>query len=319
MRVPSRSIAKGALLLGIVVLGAGCAARSTLGVPAGSAAVRVPAGDPALRVLAGRGWMAASPVRTFSPDTLYEEIDGEAELYLPYDFRSLSVAVLSRPECRAAEVRIALFRHGSSRDAWGVYSLRRFAGQRLTAVGPSEAIVSDASVEFARGETFVQIGQGSLAASPGDLLEAAQGVADALEGPGGPPPEAAVLAVAPAIRGSTVYQKRAILGYESLAPGFEARFTAGDVSGTLLFIEPRRAPGGPPLTDSLSRDLPAFEPASPGLYRAELRSGTLWLASEQGLFAGVAAPRLTREQAAPILDALRANLAACSKARGEAR
>jgi hypothetical protein len=310
MPVLSRSIAKGALLLGFVAVGAGCAGRSTLGGPAG---------DPALRVLAARGWTVASPARSFSPDTLYEEIDGEAELYLPYEFRSMKVVILSRPGNRAAEVRIALFRHGSSRDAWGVYSLRRFPGQRLATMGPSEAIVSDASVEFARGETFVQIGQGSPAALPGDLLEAAQGVADVLEGPGGPPPEAAVLSVASAVRGTAVYQKRAILGHESLAPGFEARFASGDVSGTLLFVEPRRAPGAPPLADSLSRDLPALEQVSPGLFRAELRSGTLWLVSEQGLFAGAAATRLTRERAAPILDALRANLAAYSKTGGAAR
>lgn len=319
MRVLSRGIAKGALLLGLLAFGAGCAGRSALPVPAGDPALRALAGDPALRVLAGRGWTLASPVRAFSPDRLYEEIDGEAELYLPYDFRRLKVAILSPPGNRAAEVRIALFRHGSPRDAWGVYSLRRFPGQRLAPVGPSEAIVSDASVEFARGETFVQIGQGSTAASRGDLLAAAQGIVDALEGPGGPPPEAAVLAVAPAVRGTTVYQKRAILGHESLAPGFEARFRAGDASGTLVFIEPRPAQGGPPLPDSLSRDLPGIETVSPGLFRAELRSGTLWLVSEQGLFAGAAAPRLTREQAAPILDALRDNLAAYSKSGGAAR
>ncbi len=300
--------AAAALLLALAVLAAGCA---------GSSALRGAGGDPAFRVLADRGWTAATPVRAFTPETLYQEIDGEAELYLPYGFRSLKVAVLSPPGRRAAEVRISLFRQGSARDAWGVYSLRRFPGQQLTAAGPSEAIVSDASVEFARGETFVQVGQGSPAASRADLLEAAQAVSEALGGPGGPPPEAAVLAVAGAVRGTTVYNKRAVLGYESLAPGYEARLAAGEISGSLVFVEPRSA-GAAPLHEALARDLPKFETVSPGLFRAALRSGTLWLVSEQGLYAGAAAGGLTQEQAEPILDALRKNLAAYSRA-GAAR
>ena len=301
--------ANAALLFGFLALVAGCAAAPV---------VREPLADPVLRALTERGWSVVSPPRVFSPATLYEEIDGEAELYLPYDFRSLTVAVLARPGNGAAEVRIALFRQGSARDAWGVYSLRRFPGQQFTAIGPSEAIVSDASVEFSRGETFVQVGQGSAAASRGTLLDAAQGISDALQGPGGPPPEAAVLSTASAVRRTTVYHKRAILGYESLAPGFEARFAAGDLSGTLVFIEPRPA-GAPPLADSLARDLPEFEAVSDGVFRATLRSGTLWLVSEQGLYAGAAGDRLSREQAEPILAGLRKNLAAYAKTAGAAR
>ncbi len=305
----ARRAATAAVLRGRLAHGAGCA---------GAPGVRGPIGDPVLRALAERGWTVVSPPRVFSPATLYEEIDGEAELYLPYDFRSLAVAVLARPGNRAAEVRIALFRHGSAPDAWGVYSLRRFPGQQFTAVGPSEAIVSDASVEFARGETFVQVAQGSPAASRGTLLDAAQAISDALQGPGGPPPEAAVLSTPSAVRRTTVYQKRAILGYESLAPGFEARFASGDLSGTLLFVEPRPA-GAPPLADSLARGLPEFEAVAGGVFRARLRTATLWLVSEQGLYAGAAADRLTREQAEPLLAELRTSLDAYAKTRGAPR
>ncbi len=304
-----RAAAGCALLLGLLALCGGCAAPSGL---------RGPGADPALRALDERGWTLASPVRTFAPATLYEEIDGEAELYLPYGFRGLTVAVVSPPGRRAAEVRLALFRHATARDAWGVYSLRRFPGQQFAAVGPCEAIVSDASVELARGVTFVQVGQGSPAASRADLLAAAQAVADALDGPEGPPPGAAVLQVAAAVRRTTVYQKRAILGYEALAPGYEARFQSGDIAGTLLFLEPGPgAPGGASPPDALARALPEFETVAPGLFRARLRSATLWLVAEGGLYAGAAAERLTREQALPLLDALRRNLAAYA-ARGGA-
>src|SRR3990172_21265 len=53
--------------------------------------------------LAERSWIAAKPARTFGPANLYEEIDGEAELFLPYAFRELTVAILTPAGDEAAE------------------------------------------------------------------------------------------------------------------------------------------------------------------------------------------------------------------------
>ncbi len=44
--------------------------------------------------LADRSWIVTEPARTFGPDNLYEEIDGEAELFLPYGFQELTVGFL---------------------------------------------------------------------------------------------------------------------------------------------------------------------------------------------------------------------------------
>ena len=90
--------------------------------PAGAA----DSGDPVLGALSAKGeWKLLEPVRTFGPDNLYEEIDGEAELFLPYGMDRLTVAVLGRPARPGSEVRLELFRMASPRDAYGIWSQYR--------------------------------------------------------------------------------------------------------------------------------------------------------------------------------------------------
>ena len=114
--------------------------------------------DPVLGALAAKGeWKLLEPVRTFGPDNLYEEIDGEAELVLPYGMERLTVAVLGRTARPGSEVRLELFRMASPRDAYGIWSQYRYPDQEILRIPPSEAIVSDTSADFFRGETFVRI------------------------------------------------------------------------------------------------------------------------------------------------------------------
>ncbi|HSE15236.1 MAG TPA: DUF6599 family protein, partial [Candidatus Deferrimicrobium sp.] len=101
---------------------------------------------PILDALAAKGgWRLLEPARSFGPDNLFEEIDGEAELYLPYGMRHLTVAVLGRAARPGSEVRLELYRMASPRDAYGIWSQYRYPDQEVLRISPSEAIVSDTS------------------------------------------------------------------------------------------------------------------------------------------------------------------------------
>ena len=115
-------------------------------------------GDPVLGALTAKGeWKLLESVRTFGPDNLYEEIDGEAELVLPYGMKRLTVAVLGRTARPGSEVRLEIYRMASPRDAYGIWSQYRNPDQEILRIPPSEAIVSDTSADFFRGEAFVRI------------------------------------------------------------------------------------------------------------------------------------------------------------------
>jgi hypothetical protein len=255
--------------------------------------------------LADRSWTATEPARVFGRDNLYEEIDGEAELYLPYGFRELTVGFLRPAGNEKAEVRLELFRLATPRDAFGVFSQQRFPEQEVADVGAAKAIVSDTSLDFFQGSRFVRIRAASRNTGRSDLESLGREVFALLPGTDDPPPETEALRIAGLVDRSLVFQRRAILGYEVLAPGYEAKYAVPGTSATLVLITPEDAGPAPRFRERLSRSLPGFAPVEKDLIRADLPSGTLWLMSRNGFYFGVAG-QLGRERALPILHAIEA-------------
>src|SRR3990170_2691598 len=250
--------------------------------------------------LAKRSWTAAEPARSFGPDNLYEEIDGEAELFLPFGFRELMVGIVSPAGNDKAEVRLELFRHETPRDAFGVYSQHRFPGQEVIRVGTSEAVVSAASLDFFQGTAFVRLRTASRHATRRDLENLGRDLSDLLPGTGDPPPETQALRIPGLVEGAVVFHRRAILGYEVLAPGYEAKYEAGGISGALILIDAEDAGPAPQFLRKLSGALPGFARLEEGVIRADLPSGTLWLRFRERYLIGMAG-KVTRDQAEAVI------------------
>jgi len=285
--------------------GKGLVGISLLFLVAGCAALPVKEGGDAslFSRLAARSWTATEPPRTFGPDNLYEEIDGEAELFLPYGFRELTVGFLRPAGNEKAEVRLEIFRQATPRDAFGVFSRQRFPDQEVADVGAAEAIVSDTSLDFFQGPRFVRIRAASRNAGRGDLERLGREVSALLPGTGDPPPETEALRVPGLVDRSIVFHRRAILGYDVLAPGYEAKYAIPGTSATLVLITPKDAGPDSQFRERLSRSLPGVAPIEKDLVRADLPSGTLWLMSRNGFHFGVAG-KITQAKAREILSAL---------------
>ena len=267
-----------------------------------SGALAADSGDPVLDSLTANGkWKLLEPVRSFGPDTLYEEIDGEAELVLPYGMVRMTVAVLGRTARPGSEVRLEMYRMASPRDAYGIWSQYRYPDQEILPIPPSEAIVSDTSSDFFRGATFVRVRSKPGDGSRKDGIGISTEIVALLPGSGATPEEARALDDLPGrISGTTLYQKRAMLGYECLAPGFEAKFSTTTSSGHYLLLPPA-ADGGNARKARLARELPGYREATPALRNARTPSGNLWMISEGGCVLAVAG-KISREQAEPLLS-----------------
>ena len=256
--------------------------------------------------LAERSWIAAEAVRTFGPANLYEEIDGEAELFLPYAFRELTVAILTPAGNEAAEVRLELFRHATPRDAFGVYSQHRFPEQERMRVGTSEAVVSATSLDFFHGTAFVRLRSASRKATRTDLENLAREISGLLPGTGDPPRETEAFRIPGLVDGTIVFHRRAILGVEALAPGYEAKYEAPGVAATLILIPPEDGSAAQ-FRERLSRALTGLERVGEDLVRADLPTGMLWILSREGFHLGVAG-KMTRDQAEAVLSKVAARL-----------
>jgi len=188
----------------------------------------------------------------------------------------------------------------SPRDAYGIWSQYRYPDQEILRIPPSEAVVSDTSADFFRGETFVRVRSKPGDGSRNDVVGISSEIVLRIEGSGAPPEEAKALDGLPGrVSGSILYQKRAILGYECLAPGFEAKFSTGSSSGHYLLLPPA-ADGGSGRKARLARELPAYREVNATMSGAQIPSGNVWMVSKGGCVIAVAG-KIPRDQAEPLL------------------
>ena len=146
----------------------------------------------------------------------------------------------------------------------------------------------------------------NFASKPGDgsrndVVGISSEIVALLTGSGAPPEEARALDGLPGrISGSILYQKRAMLGYECLAPGFEAKFSTASSSGHYLLLPPA-ADGGVGRKARLARELPGYREVHATLSGAQIPSGNVWITPEGGCILAVAG-KISRELAEPLLS-----------------
>jgi hypothetical protein len=128
------------------------------------------------------GWQRDGQVQTYDRDTLYDFMDGAADLYFTYGFEQLAVARYVHPEAGALQVEV--YRVATDVDAYGLYTYNSF-GQPV-AVGVDGELDSGNRLAFWQARTFVQVTAREQA--PDDILRAmGEAVASALP-PGGQHP-----------------------------------------------------------------------------------------------------------------------------------
>ena len=69
------------------------------------------------------GWSVAEQDRIYTPENLYDYINGGAELYLSYNFQQMINRVYSAPD--QPQIQLDLFDMGISQNAYGVFSHSR--------------------------------------------------------------------------------------------------------------------------------------------------------------------------------------------------
>jgi len=99
------------------------------------------------------GWEATGPGQLYDPDSLYEYIDGGAEVYRALNVRAVCARTYARES--APEFTADLFEMGSPADAFGAYHHDMREGEPA-GVG-QESELADGSLAFWKGPYFVSI------------------------------------------------------------------------------------------------------------------------------------------------------------------
>ena len=101
-----------------------------------------------------KGWKPSGEIQTFSPENLYEYINGGSDLYLAYDFLELNVAEYHND--RKTAVTVEVYRHKTPTDAFGIYSQERFSVAEFLVVG-AQGYCAEDFLNFITGSYYVKM------------------------------------------------------------------------------------------------------------------------------------------------------------------
>lgn len=181
------------------------------------------------------GWKQSGEIQTFIPKTLYEYINGAADLYLMYDFEELKVAEYQNE--KKASVTIEVYRHKASTFAFGIYSQERLPNANYINVG-GQGYVESNVLNFLTGPYYVKISSDNTGAEDQEiLLTFAKKVSDNLGKKGTLP---SILAAFPSegkIRNSEKFIAKHFLGYAFLYSAFTADYELPGKRFKLFVIE----------------------------------------------------------------------------------
>ena len=101
-----------------------------------------------------QGWALLCDSTVYTRETLWEYIDGAADLFVSYGFQDLHIAYYrSSPD---VEIRVESYRHASSENAYGIYSQERSPDNPVAAYG-AEGYADEGLLNFVAGPWYVKL------------------------------------------------------------------------------------------------------------------------------------------------------------------
>jgi len=181
------------------------------------------------------GWKQSGDIQTYIPPTLYEYINGAADLYLMYDFEELKVAEYLNE--RKASVIVDVYRHKTSTHAFGIYSQERLPNANFIDVG-AQGYIENNVFNFLTGPYYVKISSYNTGSEDREVLLAfAKKVSENLGKKGTLP---SILTTFPAegkVENSEKFVAKDFLGYSFLYSTFTADYEFSDKKFKLFIME----------------------------------------------------------------------------------
>ncbi len=172
-----------------------------------------------------KGWSLAIDSMVYTPNNLWNIIDGAADAYLLYGFVDLHIGEYLNPD--SIDVRAELYKHSSAANAFGIYSQERKPEYSFIDIG-TEGYIEDGVLNFLCGTYYVKLtshtmGPKGLAA----LRSVAESLASHLDQEKAFPPQLALLPFEGKSRRSESYIADSYLGYSFFRSAYVAQYDSG--------------------------------------------------------------------------------------------
>ncbi len=168
------------------------------------------------------GWKRSRNIQIFSPQNLFNYINGASEFYLAYDFQELQVAEYHSG--KDASILVEVYRHRTPLHAFGIYSQERPREGEFLDIG-AQGYCQVPMLNFVTGDYYVKInGYGNETRVPTLLKSLARALANNLNGRTSLPDILTCFPPKGKLPNSESFVARDFMGYEFLPAAFTAEY-----------------------------------------------------------------------------------------------
>ncbi len=181
------------------------------------------------------GFKKSGKVVSYRPDTLFEYIDGAAELYLAYDFAGLNLQIYK--DKNGNTITAEIYDQQNLNNSFGIYSQERPYECEFLPIG-TQATYMEGFLTFYQGRYYVKISGYNLGSKDKEYLTSAAEKISNLLGEKTPPPK--MLKVFPEthkIKNHEEYVAKDFVGYSFFKKVFAADYGNAETSYKLFIIE----------------------------------------------------------------------------------
>jgi len=166
------------------------------------------------------GWTLAEGPQTYTKKTLFERINGEAELFFKYGFQKSVFAIYQNKKNRENQVELDIYDMGNVLQAFGVFS--RFRNEDRPGGFGLDSFLDDHSALFYEGKYFVMLY--APEANQEILRQFSKLISLKISDPSPPPREISYFPKSGLKPGSIQYFPEGLLGHQFLKRGFQGTY-----------------------------------------------------------------------------------------------
>jgi hypothetical protein len=174
------------------------------------------------------GWALRDAPETFTRETLFEHIDGQADLFLQYGFKTSVFAIYRNVNSSDDKIDLDIYDMGNPLQAFGVFS--RFRQEDSSAGIGLDSYLDDRYALFYKGKYFVVLQ--ATDSNTSTLKRLAQEIESRISDNSAPPKEIAYFPKRGLKPGSIEYFPDGLLGHQFLKRGFRASYVEKDETST---------------------------------------------------------------------------------------
>ena len=257
------------------------------------------------------GWKWDGKKTHYNPRTLFDYIDGAAELYLAYGFRNLAVRRFEKPG--QPPIIAELYEMGSPEDAYGVFSFER--QEEDAGIGQGSEM-GGGLLRFWKGRYFASLyAEGEGAGIDKAILDTGRMIANGIRETGSPPEMIRFLPGENAglmklsirfLRNHILLNQYVFIAHQNLLnlnPHTEAVLAQYRQNGQRVHLLMIRYPTGKEAADALQRFSGAYMPEARGKGRWRTEDGKWTVAKQQQKFVFVILGAPSQRTAEDLLKA----------------